>query len=138
MPAKDLFHDACRMALIKDGWNVTDDPLTLTFGIFDLFIDFGAERLIAAEKGTEKIAVEVKSFVAQSFVSEFHRAIGQFINYQTALEAEEPDRQIYLGIPLETYEQYFQNLFPRTVIERHNIKLMVYDVRSEEVVKWQD
>jgi hypothetical protein len=30
--AKDLFHDAVRNALIKDGWQITDDPFFLKVG----------------------------------------------------------------------------------------------------------
>ena len=64
MPAKDLFHDAVREALEKEGWTITDDPLYFTVGEVDFYIDLGAEQLIAAERGTEKIAVEIKSFSA--------------------------------------------------------------------------
>nr|WP_313898253.1 element excision factor XisH family protein [Nodosilinea sp. LEGE 07298] len=64
MPARDLYHDAVRVALEKDGWTITDDPLILTIGLRSVFVDLGAEKLIAAERGTEKIAVEVKSFLS--------------------------------------------------------------------------
>ncbi len=29
MPAKDIYHDVVKQALIKDGWTITDDPLRL-------------------------------------------------------------------------------------------------------------
>ncbi|HAX76056.1 MAG TPA: fatty-acid synthase [Cyanobacteria bacterium UBA11372] len=32
MPAKDLYHDTVRTALIKDGWTITDDPFKLRVG----------------------------------------------------------------------------------------------------------
>ena len=64
--AKDLFHDAIRNALIKDGWQVTEDPLFLKIGGVELYIDLGAEKLIAAERNNEKIAVEIKSFINPS------------------------------------------------------------------------
>ncbi len=32
MPARDKVHDIVKNALIKDGWTITDDPLTLKFG----------------------------------------------------------------------------------------------------------
>jgi XisH protein len=48
--AKDKFHDAVKNALIKEGWTVTDDPLFLQFGGVDLFVDLGAENIIAAQK----------------------------------------------------------------------------------------
>jgi XisH protein len=63
MPAKDRYHDTVKNALIKDGWTITHDPLRIRLARGkNLFVDLGAERLLAAERGTEKIAVEVKSF----------------------------------------------------------------------------
>ena len=47
-----------------------------------LQIDLGAERLIAAEKGIEKIAVEVKSFVGSSKIEDLRDAVGQFVIYR--------------------------------------------------------
>jgi hypothetical protein len=47
-----------------------------------MFIDLGAERLIAAEQAGRKIAVEVKSFLAPSRISEFYVALGQFLTYR--------------------------------------------------------
>jgi hypothetical protein len=64
--AKDIYHDTVRIALEKDGWTITDDPLTLWIGKRDLFVDLGAEKLIAAEREGKKIAVEIKSFISKS------------------------------------------------------------------------
>jgi hypothetical protein len=39
MAAKDVFHNVVKTALQKDGWVITDDPLTLRVDAFtDLFI----------------------------------------------------------------------------------------------------
>ena len=99
MPTKDIFHDAVKNALEKDGWIITEDSIYLDFGGVEIFIDLGAEKLIAAEREGEKIAVEIKSFVGGSAISQFHTALGQFINYRTALSQEEPERELYLAIP---------------------------------------
>jgi predicted RecB family endonuclease len=61
MLARDAFHNIVKIALQKDDWGITHDPLTIRFDAVDMQIDLGAERLIAAEKDGEKIAVEVKS-----------------------------------------------------------------------------
>ena len=50
MPARDKFHDSVRNALIKDGWTITDDPLTFKFDETELYVDLGAEQILAAEK----------------------------------------------------------------------------------------
>lgn len=91
MARKDVYHNVVRHALEKEGWTITDDPLDLSIGEVELFADLGAERVIAAERGNEKIAVEIKSFVGQSPVSEFHKAIGQYENYRLSLEELDPE-----------------------------------------------
>ncbi|WP_199317366.1 element excision factor XisH family protein [Planktothricoides raciborskii] len=79
MPAKDIYHDAVRNALIKEGWTITDDPLILSIGKRDLFVDLGAEKLITAEKDHQKIAVEIKSFIGKSRIDDLEKALGQYI-----------------------------------------------------------
>ena len=85
MSAKDTYHDACVHALVKDGWTITRDPLTVPFGRTEVFIDLGAQRLVAAERGTERIAVEVKSFIKLSPLQDLKEALGQYLIYQSAL-----------------------------------------------------
>ena len=86
--AKDLFHNTVKIALQKDGWQIIHDPYQLRYGILDVYIDLAAEEAIVAEKAGRKIAVEVKSFAGGSTISEFHTALGQFLNYRIALEVQ--------------------------------------------------
>lgn len=137
MPAKDAFHYIVKTALQKDGWSVTHDPFTISFGGVDMQIDLGAEKLMAAEKDGEKIAVEVKSFLNASAISEFHTALGQFLNYRTALRLKDPQRNLYLAVPLETYNEFFQLQFTITIMQEYQLRLIVYDVDLEEIVRWQ-
>jgi hypothetical protein len=60
MPAHDRDHDAVCAALVADGWTITGDPLHLRYAGDDLYVDLAAERLIAAEKGHQRISVEIK------------------------------------------------------------------------------
>ena len=89
MAAKDTFHQTVKLALEKDGWCITDDPLYINVAEVELYIDLGAERLLAAEKDEEKIAVEIKTFLNPSAISEFHTVLGQCLNYRFALKAED-------------------------------------------------
>ena len=75
MPAKNIFHDTVKNALIKEGWMITDDPLYLDYGGVDMYVDLGAEKLIAAEKDQQKIAVEIKSFNRPSLISSCFRTV---------------------------------------------------------------
>jgi hypothetical protein len=76
MPKKDVFHNTVKRALQKDGWNVNKDPLKLRYEDKTYYVDLGAERLIAAERDDQFIAVEIKSFIAESDTYEFHTALG--------------------------------------------------------------
>lgn len=136
MSAKDLFHKAVKNALIKEQWHVTDDPLVIQFGGVDLRIDLGAEKLVAAEKNGNRIAVEIKSFLGPSVISDFHVALGQFLNYRLALEAQESDRILYLAVPEETYATFFHLPFAQLAVQRYQLKLIVYDAVQEEIIQW--
>lgn len=92
MSARDTFHELVRTALQNEGWTITHDPYHIDLGFVDFYIGLGAERLLAAMKDGEKIAVEIKTFLPPSTISEFHTAIGQFINYRIALEDDDPER----------------------------------------------
>jgi hypothetical protein len=136
MSARDLFHEAVKRGLEKDQWHISNDPLELEWEEVKVKIDLAAERLIAAERGEEKIAVEIKSFISPSPISDFHTALGQFLNYRLMLEVKEPDRDLYLAIPLDTYETFFQSRLAQVAIERHHLKLIVYNPITEEIVTW--
>lgn len=70
MPAEGIYHDTVKRALQKDGWTITHDPFPLQIGKKRLSANLGAERLISAERGLQRIVVEVKSFVEQSDVKD--------------------------------------------------------------------
>lgn len=135
--AKDLFHDVVRRALEKEGWTITDDPLFISFGGVDMYVDLGAEQILGAERDDEKIAVEIKSFVGSSATTEFNAALGQFLKYQLALEEEQPDRTLYLAIPLDVYRSFFNLELPRLLVQRYQVHLIIYNPKTEEIVKWQ-
>jgi len=137
MSAKDIFHEVVKKALQKDGWQITHDPLSISVGGVNVSIDLAAEKLIAAEREGEKIAVEVKSFLQKSSpISEFHTALGQFINYRGALRRRQPERVLYLAVPLTTYKTFFQLDFPQAMIEENQVKMIIYDVEQEVIFKW--
>lgn len=73
--AKDIFHANVRQALEKEGWTITLDPLYIDLDETYIEIDLAAEMVFAAERADEKIAVEVKSFLSKSIISDFYRAV---------------------------------------------------------------
>jgi len=135
--AKDVFHQQVRKALEKDGWVITHDPFTIRISeAIKLQIDLAAENAIAAERASEKIAVEIKSFIGDSDISAFHTALGQYLNYCQALEEQEPDRIVYLAVPFETYQDFFQLPFIQRALRRCQVKLIVYAPKQEEIRLW--
>jgi XisH protein len=136
MSAKDKFHEVVKLGLQKDGWIITDDPLRVEWGLVELYIDLAAEKIIAAEKEGQKIAVEVKSFLSQSTISEFHTALVQFINYRFAISQSQPERILYLAVPSDTYTTFFQLPFAQGIIQQYQLLLLIYDVENEVIVRW--
>jgi hypothetical protein len=96
-------------------------------------VEPGNERF---EREENKIAVEIKSFVGSSNISQFHTAVGQCFNYQIALEAKEPERILYLAVPLGTYQSFFNLPFIQMVLQRSQLKIIVYDPINEVIVTW--
>ena len=99
-------------------------------------IDLGAQRLLAATKDAETIAVEIKSFVNPSSISEFHIAVGQYFNYRRALRAQEPTRVLYLAVPSQTYDEFFRLRFIQEGVEEYQIYLLIYNVEARSIVRW--
>ena len=134
--AKDAFHDAVKHALEKDGWNVNKDPLTLRYADQNYFIDLGAERIIAAERDDNLIAVEVKSFIRESDAYEFHTALGQFLTYKLMLAHLEPERVLYLAVPLDTFQTFFQERITQELVAQYKVALIVYNPAQEVIERW--
>ncbi|MBD2151339.1 XisH family protein [Pseudanabaena sp. FACHB-1277] len=136
MSARDLFHEAVRQALQKEQWVITDDPLKFKFGNVNFQVDLGAEKIVAAERAGEKIAVEIKGFLNPSAITDFYSALGQFLSYRLAIEANEPNRTLYLAVPLDVYQTFFQLEFTQTAVQRYQILLVIYNPVNEVIVKW--
>ena len=136
MPALDRDHRIVRRALEKDGWTITSDPLTLTMGKRSFIVDFGAERLLAAEKGTRRIAVEVKTFGGPSPIADLQQAYGQFGVYEEVLTTTEPERELYLAIPEDADEGIFSEPIGQAMLKNRFRRICVYSVEREEIARW--
>ena len=134
--ARDLFHDAVKRALEAEGWVITDDPLVIPAGMRNLRIDLGAERLIGAIRGMQKIAVEVKSFLDDSPVTDFHKALGQYQYYEFALRQLAAERSLYLALPVDAYEDLFRDPFMENLVAFYQLRLIVYEPVSETIQQW--
>jgi hypothetical protein len=136
MPAKDIYHDSVKNALIKDGWTITHDPLKLEWGGKDMYVDLGAERLLAAEKSGQQIAVEIKSFVAASDLDELEKALGQYVLYHDVLTELQPQRVLYLAVPQRILLEIFQEPLGELLLKNNRARLLVFDPHTEVIVQW--
>lgn len=136
MSQRDAHHEAVRQALVRDGWQITDDPFIIEYEDIQLKADLGAEKTIAAEKGERKIVIEIKVFGGPSFFNEMHKATGQYCNYRVFLEETEPERELYLAVAIDIHQSQFQRPSVRKLIEAQQIKLLIFDPETEEVVQW--
>lgn len=135
--AKDIHHRIVRTALEKDGWVITHDPyLIRRMNRKPYEVDLGAEKFIAAERGTELIAVEIKSFLGSSMTYDFHAAFGQYGVYRFFMDEREADRQLFLAIPEEAYQTFFLTPDIDAICEHFNVKILVYNPIQEEIVTW--
>ncbi len=115
----------------------TDDPFRISFGVRKVFVDLGAEKsLLAAENGTQKIAVEIKSFVGMSKMNDLENAIGQYIVYRTYLHEIEAARALYLAIDSETYAEIFYDVSGQILLDANQIRLIVVETDREEITQW--
>ncbi|MGK7928509.1 MAG: element excision factor XisH family protein [Spirulina sp.] len=135
MPAKDVYHEAVKNALIKDGWTITAGPYYIIYKKLRLVADLGAERTLSAQKGDEKIVIEVKSFVSPSFIYDLERAVGQYIIYRNFLKKTAPDRQIYLALSQLVYKANFDEAI-QIIVDENQLKLIIVDTEKEVITKW--
>lgn len=134
--AKDIYHQTVRDALENDGWHITHDPLTIKFTKRKVFIDLGAERLIAAERGEEKIAIEIKSFIGLSLLTDFYKALGQYQLYVLGLKKRFPNRKLFLAMPEESYLTLLSDDILAEFLNELSLQIIIFDPKTSRIVKW--
>lgn len=58
------------------------------------------------------------------------------MSYRLALKHKEPDRTLYLAVPVDIYETFFNLPFPQLAIQEYTLKLIVYHPHREVVMQW--
>ncbi|MEX0718545.1 MAG: element excision factor XisH family protein [Planctomycetaceae bacterium] len=136
MPARDAIHDTVRNALVKDGWTITDDPYILEYEDLVVYPDLGADRSLGAERGSERMVIEVKSFLGRSSIYELEHAIGQYLIYRILLSIRDPNCRLFMAVARDIHEEVFGNNAVRLIVAELAIRLLVIDPKHEEVVEW--
>jgi hypothetical protein len=136
MPAKDIYHDAVKNALIKDSWIITADPYPIKYEEVKLFADIAGEKTIAASKEEKQIVIEIKSFLSRSPMRDFETALGQYLIYKAFLSIEHPEQELYLAIGEIIYEDFFQKVAIKLILGKYQVSLLVINMNQQEIVKW--
>jgi XisH protein len=137
MAAKDKYHELVKEALEVDGWLITHDPFYIKpeKGV-SYPVDLGAEKVIVALKGPDKIVVEVKSFLEESLLHEFHGTIGQYIDYQSGLEMMKSEYELIVAIPEPAFDYLWSFEVIRRSSSKINMKILVYSIQQPKVLQW--
>ncbi len=142
MPQRDQIHDIIRRAILKDGWQITDDPFVIAYGERFLFIDLGATEIgllsaiVGASRSNERIAIEIKTFRSASLITELQQAIGQYQLYFLLLQEVDPDRTLYLAISEDVHHNFFREPIGQLVIKNLPLNLIVVNLEKEEIIQW--
>lgn len=141
MPARDIFHESVKIALQKDGWTILREDWYIEVDSMGLaiYIDLAAQKLIEAEKDGRRIAVEIKSFVGDSNMTAFQKALGQFLVYVKAVKKQLLEWTVYLAIPVDIYNGFFLRFdFIREMVDEYDLKLIVFHPGTKEIVLWRN
>ena len=136
--ARDIIHETVCKALIKDQWKITHDPYRIKYGVANFEADLGAEKRFAAERDTEKIVVEIKSFLNRSNAYDLHVAVGQYRVYNFYLQIVEPERRLYLAVDHRIFAAYLSEPEISAMLAHDGINLIVVNLNDEEIIQWID
>jgi hypothetical protein len=136
LPVRDSIHETVKEAIIKDGWEITDDPYVISYGDRFLFVDLGASGFIGVQQGNKQIAIEIKQFRGQSQVADLEQAIGQYSLYRMLLNQIDPERDLYLAISETTYSDIFEEPIGKLAISEIPLKLVIVNLSSKEITEW--
>ncbi|MBF2056525.1 MAG: XisH family protein [Cyanobacterium sp. T60_A2020_053] len=137
MPKKDIYHDVCKNALIKDGWLIIADPYTVEFENDNLYADLLAEKITDNQESIKRIiVVEIKSFISPSPMNDFQNALGQYLLYRAFLNFSHQNYELYLAIKSSIFDTFFQKKSIQMVIQHHELNLIIFNDKKEEITSW--
>jgi hypothetical protein len=137
VPARDTYHRAVVNALLADEWTITHDPLALSYGGRDLYVDLGArDPTVGATRSGCEIAVEIKSFLSTSVLSDLETALGQHAIYRAVLRLVQPERRLYLAVPQRVFDGIFSERLGQLMVQTEQLALVVFDELQERITQW--
>jgi hypothetical protein len=136
MPRLDDCHSQIVRALEKDGWTVEPNPIQVNTEEHYYYIDIEASRRVNGNHQTILLA-EVKCFPDPRTTLQIYIALGQYIAYRAILKEIGRSTSLYLAIPDEVYETFFEVAIKSAIRDNH-IKLLIVNLAMEEIVQWME
>jgi hypothetical protein len=137
VPRKDAYHDIVKAALVKDGWQITDDPFLIDYRGTLLFADLGAEKPPVFRHRRSKISIEVKVLSEPARFAKFECAVGQYVVYRRLMVSLQLQRDLYLAVSHQVFTNFFQKRpAVMEVVTGEQIRLLIFDPRKKEIVQW--
>jgi hypothetical protein len=91
---------------------------------------------LIAEKDNQNIAVEIKSFVGMSLLTDFYKALGQYQIYILALKHKFPERTLYLAMPNESYELLLSDELLQEFLVELNLNYIIFEPETSQIKQW--
>lgn len=133
MPAKDRLHDNVVHALEKADWKIVREQFGIALESRTIWIDLRAQK----EQENLVILVEVKDFDRTgSPVHYLANALGQYLLYRSALILTDDPTPLYMALPISSYNRIMTEDIGQDVIQRYDLRLIVFNPLTEEIVQW--
>jgi hypothetical protein len=133
MPAADKYHSTVKRALVKAGWTIVGEQVPFKIDSRYFFVDLRAVR----NNDEVAILVEVKDFESSPAKGTLlMEAIGQYRVYLSVFALSRDDTPLYLAVPVEAYNGILTETVGRQVLHDNQVNLLVFDPKTEEIVKW--
>jgi len=79
----------------------------------------------------------IKSFTNPDSVSHIYPAAGQYVFYRSILKRLEPDRILFLAVPLEAFHSLFdEGCVGEVLLQDERIRVIIFDPDKKEIVQW--
>jgi hypothetical protein len=76
--------------------------------------------------------------IGPSPVTEFERAVGQYLIYRSVLRRVDSEVRLYLAVPFRRYATVFETALGQLVSADYLINYVLYDPRREVITRWID
>ncbi len=63
-------------------------------------------------------------------------SVGKYRMYRDLLEEIEPERALYLAVPLHVYDGIFSEPLGQLMIRREDLQIIVFDDKRERICLW--